>query len=69
MVKNLPGMLDMWVQSLGWEDPMEKEMTTKIIRLTNDLNTAKQEIFEIQEERMRKSLLFYQNTEHLYKIK
>ena len=54
MVKNLPGMLDMWVQSLGWEDPMEKEMTTKIIRLSNDLNTAKQEIFEIQEERMRK---------------
>ena len=63
MVKNLPAILDTWAQSLGWEDPMEKEMTTKIIRFTNDLNTAKQEIFEVQEERMRK--LFYQNTEHL----
>ena len=64
MVKNLPAMLDTWVQSLGWENPMEKEMTTKIIRLTNDLNTAKQEIFEVQDERMRKLLLFCQNTEH-----
>ena len=63
VVKNLPAILDTWAQSLGWEDPMEKEMTTKIIRFTNDLNTAKQEIFEVQEERMRK--LFYQNTEHL----
>ena len=26
MVKNLPAMLETWVQSLGWEDPMEKEM-------------------------------------------
>ena len=31
MVKNLPviqDMLEMWVQSLGQEDPMEKEMAT-----------------------------------------
>ena len=28
MVKNLPAMLETWVQSLGWEDPLEKEMTT-----------------------------------------
>ena len=29
MVKNLPAMQerqDMWVQPLGWEDPLEKEM-------------------------------------------
>ena len=25
-VKNLPVMQEMWVQSLGWEDPLEKEM-------------------------------------------
>ena len=25
-VKNLPGMKEMWVQSLGQEDPLEKEM-------------------------------------------
>ena len=25
-VKNLPAMWETWVQSLGWEDPLEKEM-------------------------------------------
>ena len=25
-VKNLPAMQETWVQSLGWEDPLEKEM-------------------------------------------
>ena len=31
MVKNPPAMQEtpeMWVQSLGWEDPLEKEMAT-----------------------------------------
>ena len=28
MVKNLPVMQEMWVQSLGQEDPLEKEMAT-----------------------------------------
>ena len=28
MVKNLPAMQDTWVQFLGWEDPLEKEMAT-----------------------------------------
>ena len=27
-VKNLPAMQETWVPSLGWEDPMEKEMAT-----------------------------------------
>ena len=27
-VKNLPAMQETWVQSLGWEDPLEKEMST-----------------------------------------
>ena len=26
MVKRLPTMPETWVQSLGWEDPLEKEM-------------------------------------------
>ena len=29
MVKNLPAMQDTWVQSLGWEDPLEKGMATR----------------------------------------
>ena len=28
MVKNLPAMQETWVQSLGQEDPLEKEMST-----------------------------------------
>ena len=30
MVKNLPEMLETWVRSLGWEDPLEKEMATHV---------------------------------------
>ena len=26
LVKNLPAMQETWVQSLGWEDPLEKNM-------------------------------------------
>ena len=29
MVKNLPAMQETWVWSLGWEDPLEKEMVTQ----------------------------------------
>ena len=28
MVKNPPAMLETWVWSLGWKDPLEKEVTT-----------------------------------------
>ena len=28
LVKNLPAMWETWVQSLGWEDPMEKGKAT-----------------------------------------
>ena len=28
MVKKLPTMWETWVQSLGWEDPLEKGMAT-----------------------------------------
>ena len=28
MVKNFPAMQETQVQSLGWEDPLEKEMAT-----------------------------------------
>ena len=31
MVKNLPAMQKTWVQSLGWEDPLEKKMATRSI--------------------------------------
>ena len=28
MVKNLPAMQETGIQSVGWEDPLEKEMAT-----------------------------------------
>ena len=28
MVKNLPAMWETWVQSLGWEDPLEESTAT-----------------------------------------
>ena len=28
VVNNLPAMQEMWVRSLGWEDPLEEEMST-----------------------------------------
>ena len=28
MQENLTAMQETWVRSLGWEDPLEKEMTT-----------------------------------------
>ena len=28
LVKNLPAVWETWVRSLGWEDPLEKEMVT-----------------------------------------
>ena len=33
-VKNLPAMRETWVQSLGLEDPLEKEMATHSSTLT-----------------------------------
>ena len=29
LVKNLPTVPETWVRSLGWEDPLEKEMATR----------------------------------------
>ena len=29
LIKNLPTMREIWVQSLGWEDPLEKGMATR----------------------------------------
>ena len=33
-VKNLPAVMETWVRSLGWEDPLEKGMAIHSIILT-----------------------------------
>ena len=38
MVKHLPAMWETWVQSLGWEDPLEKEMATHSSTLAGEFH-------------------------------
>ena len=40
-VKNLPAMQEIGVQSLGWEDPLEKGMATRssILLLVNSMDS------------------------------
>ena len=37
MVKRLPTMWETWVRSLGWENPLEKEMATHCSTLTQKI--------------------------------
>ena len=37
LVKNLPAMRESWVQSLGWEDPLEKGKATQSGILENSM--------------------------------
>ena len=39
MVKNLPAMQETWVQSLGQEDPLEKEMASHSSVLEKEMAT------------------------------
>ena len=41
MAKNLPAMWETWVQSLGWEDLLEKEMATYFRFLTGKFHGQK----------------------------
>ena len=42
MVKNLSAMQEIWVQSLGWEDPLEKGMATHFSILAWKIPWAKE---------------------------
>ena len=35
-LQHLPAMRETWVQSLGWEDPLEKEMATTPVSLPGE---------------------------------
>ena len=39
LVKNLPAMRETWVQSLGWEDPLEKGKVTHFSILAWRINS------------------------------
>ena len=38
LVKNLPAMRETWVQSLGWEDPLEKGKATHSVFWPREFN-------------------------------
>ena len=42
MVKNLPAVWKIWVQSLRWEDPLEKGMTTLFHILARRISWAEE---------------------------
>ena len=42
MVKNLPAMQETCVQSLGWEDPLEKKMATHSSILAREITWTEQ---------------------------
>ena len=37
-VKNMPAVQESWVQSLGWEDPLEKKMATQSCTLAWEIS-------------------------------
>jgi len=37
MVKNQPAMQESWVQSLGWEDPLEKKVAAHSTILASEI--------------------------------
>ena len=42
LLKNLPAVQETWVRSLGWEDPLEKEMATHSSLLAWKISCAEQ---------------------------
>ena len=40
-VKNLPAVWETWAQSLGWEDPLEKEMANTSIFLPGEFHAQR----------------------------
>ena len=39
LVKNPPAMCEIWVQSLGWEDPLEKRKATQLVFWPGEFHT------------------------------
>ena len=49
MVKNLSAMWEAWVQSLGWEDPLEEGMAThsSILAWRTPMDRAQHNMYKI----------------------
>jgi len=55
MVKSLPAVQETWVQSLGWKDPLEKEMATHSIIpcLENSMDEEPGRLYFMESQRVR----------------
>ena len=53
-------MQEMWVQSLGWEDPLEKEMTTHCSILAWEISWTKESggLQSMRSQKVRHDLTF-----------
>ena len=76
MVKNLPATQKTWVQYLGWEDPLEKEMATHSSSLLwkipwiyhpGELQSAGSQIVRQDGTHTQGSFLFYNDICILFK--
>ena len=58
LVKNPPAMRDIWVRSLGWEDPLEKGKAThcSILACENPMNSMKGQNDRILKEELLRSV-------------
>ena len=58
LVKNPPAMWDIWLQSLGWEDPLEKGKAThcSILACENPMNSMKGQNDRILKEELLRSV-------------
>ena len=70
MVKNQPTMWETWVQSLGWEDPLEEDMAThssrrRLLRVPRITRRSNQSILkEISPEHSLEGLIQKQNLQY-----
>ena len=56
VVKNLPAKQETWVQSMGQEDPLEKEMATQYSCLENPTDRGSSRLQSMGSQRVRHEL-------------
>ena len=68
MVKSLPAVWETWVWSLGWEDPLKKEMATHSISLAWKIPWTEESGYSLRvcKESVLCLLLKFNLWEHLY---
>ena len=66
LVKNLPWMRETWVQSIGWEDPLEKEMATRPLQCSGLENSIDCIVRGVVKSQTRLSVFHFLTSVHDY---